>query len=172
MELPRLARPKGVSPYATYGARRAVGTHYGDSDTLGLLQPTPSEGRQRWHYNTISSPHLPPSPFTISDDYGPPGDVGAWAPPPHPPGPQDLPKDYGPDGAAGGLSRSTPRQADDAATQPSGAGRRVSPTTGTRSQTTCYVRRCTGRMVHCLIIAHFILERRSPFIGWGTQLGS
>ena len=30
--------------------------------------------------------------------------------------------------------------------RPSGAGRRVSPTTGTRSQTTCYVRRCTGRV--------------------------
>ena len=63
-------------------------------------------------------------------------------------GAQDLPRDYGPDGAAGGLSRSTPRQADDATTRPSGAGRRVSPTTGTRTQTTCYVRRGTGRVVH------------------------
>ena len=26
------------------------------------------------------------------------------------------------------------------------------PTTGTRSQTTCYVRRGTGRVVHCAII--------------------
>ena len=64
---------------------------------------------------------------------------------PHPPGPQDLSRDYGLDEAAGGLSRSTPRQADDTATRPSGVGRRVSPTTGTRSQTTCYTRRGTGR---------------------------
>ena len=27
-----------------------------DSDTLGRLQPTPSEGRQRWHYDSLSSP--------------------------------------------------------------------------------------------------------------------
>ena len=38
-----------------------------------------------------------------------------------------------------------------------GAGRRVSPTTGTRSQTTCYVRRGTGRVVHCAIIELFFL---------------
>ena len=79
-------------------------------------------GTQRWHYDTLSSPHQPPNPFTISDDYGPPGAVGAWAPPPHPPGPQDLSRDYGPDGAAGGLSRSTPRQVDDTTTRPSGSG--------------------------------------------------
>ena len=36
---------------------------------------------------------------------------------PLPPGPQDLPRDYGPDGAAGGLSRSTPRRADDTTTR-------------------------------------------------------
>ena len=65
---------------------------------------------------------------------------------PLPPGPQDLPRDYWPDGAAGGLSWSTLRQADDATTRPSGAGRHVSPTAGTRSQTTCYVRRGTGRV--------------------------
>ena len=33
----------------------------------------------------------------------------------------------------------TGRTADDTTTRPSGAGRRVSPTTGTRRQTTCYV---------------------------------
>ena len=60
---------------------------------------------------------------------------------------------YWPDGAAGGLSRSTPRKADDAGTRPSGVGRRVSPTSGTQSQTTCYVRRGTGRVVCCSIIA-------------------
>ena len=120
-----------------------------DSDTRGRLQPTPSEERQRWHYDTLSSPHRPPPALFLRDDCWPPGAVGGWAPPPLLPGPQDLPRDYGPDGAAGGLSRSTPRRADDTTTRPSGAGRRVSPTTGTRSQTTCYVRRGTGRVVHC-----------------------
>ena len=77
----------------------------------------------------------------------------------------------GPDGAAGGLSRSTPRRADDTTTlSTTGAGRRVSPTTGTRSQTTCYVRRGTGRVVHCSIIAHFFLRRRSPNIRLGPSI--
>ena len=31
-------------------------------------------------------------------------------------------RDYGPDGEAGGLSRSTPRQADDTTTRPNGSG--------------------------------------------------
>jgi hypothetical protein len=42
-----------------------------DSDTPDRLQPTPSEGRQSWHFDTPSSPHLPPDPVTISHDYGP-----------------------------------------------------------------------------------------------------
>ena len=97
-------------------------------------EPTPSEGRQRWHNDTLSSPHLPPDPFTISDYYWPDGAVGAWAPPLLPPGPQDLPRDYGPEGAAGGLSRSTPRRADDTTTRPqaSGAGRRVTESLAVR----------------------------------------
>ena len=78
---------------------------------------------------------LPPPALVLSDDCGPQEAVGACAPPPHPTGQQDLPRVYGPDGAAGGLSRSPPRQADDATPRPSGAGRRASPTTGTRSQT-------------------------------------
>ena len=73
---------------------------------LGRLQPTPSEGRQRWHYETLSSPQPPPPALILRDDCGPTGAVGGWAPQPLPPGPQDLPRDYGPDGAAGGLSRS------------------------------------------------------------------
>ena len=71
---------------------------------------------------SLFSPRQLPRPITISDDYWPDGDAGAWAPPPHPPGPQDLLRDYGPDGAAGGLSRSTPLQADDTTTRPSGSG--------------------------------------------------
>ena len=109
-----------------------------------FITPTPSEGRQRWHYDTLSSPHLPPPALVLSDDCGPPGAVGAWAPPPHPPEPRDLPRDYGPDGAAGGLKPEYP-----AASGPRDYGR--GPTTGTRSQTTCYVRRGTGRVVHCTI---------------------
>ena len=45
------------------------------------------------------------------------GSCWGWAPPPLSAGPQDLPRDYGPDRAAGGLSRSTPRQADDTTTR-------------------------------------------------------
>ena len=37
----------------------------------------------------------------------------------------DLPRDYGPDGAAGGLSRSTPRQANDASVRRPGLGARL-----------------------------------------------
>jgi hypothetical protein len=48
-----------------------------DSDTPGRLQPALSDGQQSWHFDTLSSPHLPPDPFTISDDYGPDGAVGA-----------------------------------------------------------------------------------------------
>jgi hypothetical protein len=49
-----------------------------------------TEGRHSWYYDTLSTPHLPLDPITISDDYGPAGAAGAWASPPHPPGPQDL----------------------------------------------------------------------------------
>ena len=59
-----------------------------------------------------------------------------------------------------------PRQADDGTTRPSGAGRHVSPTTGTRSQTNCFVRRGTGRVVHCLIIEHSLLEYKLPLSCW------
>ena len=48
------------------------------------LQPTPSEGRQRWHYYTLSPPHLPPPALFLRDDCGLPGAVGEWAPPPLP----------------------------------------------------------------------------------------
>ena len=39
-------------------------------------EPTPSEGRQSWHYHTLSSPHLPPPALVLWDDCGPPGAVG------------------------------------------------------------------------------------------------
>ena len=64
-----------------------------------------------------------------------------WAPPPLPPGPQDLPRNYGPDGAAGGLK---PEFTAASGPRTYGSG----PTTGTRSQTTCYVRRGTGRVIY------------------------
>ena len=80
-----------VSTHALNGASRAVRTHHGP--TRIRLQATPSEGRQSWHYLTLLSPHLPPPALVLSDDCGPPGAVGGWAPPPLPPGPQDLPRD-------------------------------------------------------------------------------
>ena len=52
--------------------------------------------------NTLSSPHLPLDPITISDDYGLAEAAGAWASPPHPPGPQDL------SGTAGRTEQRTP----------------------------------------------------------------
>jgi hypothetical protein len=70
----------------------------------------PSEGRQNWHYD-LSSPLLSPGPFTISDNYGPDGAVGAWALPPAIAGAAGTSRDYGPDGAADGLSQRTPGRA-------------------------------------------------------------
>ena len=40
------------------------------------LEPTPSEGRQRWHYDTLSSPQPPPPALFLRDDYGPARAVG------------------------------------------------------------------------------------------------
>ena len=40
------------------------------------LQTTPLEGRQRWHYDTLSSPQPPPPALFLRDDCGPPGAVG------------------------------------------------------------------------------------------------
>ena len=67
-------------------------------------EPTPSEGRQRWHNDTLSSPQPPPPALFLRDDCGPARAVGDG----HRRlyrryGPQDLPRDCGPDGAAGGL---------------------------------------------------------------------
>ena len=50
-------------------------------------------------------------------------------------------KEYGPDGAAGGLK---PEYTAASGPRDYGSG----PTTGTRSQTTCYVRRGTGRVIY------------------------
>ena len=71
-ETPSGAAPTSPSEGVFRHTRRLeLDEQQADSDALGLLQPTPSEGRQSWHYYTLSSPHLPPSPLTISDDYGP-----------------------------------------------------------------------------------------------------
>ena len=114
---------RGVSSQAPNGARQAVGTHHGPTriHVADYSLRHRRDGKQRWHYDTLSSPHRPPPALVLSDDCGLQGAVGRWAPPPLPQGPQDLPRDYGPDGAAGGLSRSTLRRADHATT---GAGQR------------------------------------------------
>jgi hypothetical protein len=39
-------------------------------------EPTPSEGRQRWHTDTLSSPQPPPPALFLRDDCGPPGLLG------------------------------------------------------------------------------------------------
>ena len=39
-------------------------------------EPTPSEGRQRWHNDTLSSPQPPPPALFLRDDCGPPRAVG------------------------------------------------------------------------------------------------
>jgi hypothetical protein len=133
---------------------------------------TPSAGRQGWHYDTLSSPHLPPNQATASGDNGQDG-AGVWALPPNPSGPQDLSgttgragaadatgaaapsRDYGPDGAADGLSRSTPRQRDDTTTRPSGeradASVRctVSEPISSLSQGCGRCIKCNRAIVHC-----------------------
>ncbi len=57
----------------------SVGPKYHSSDDYGSgrLQPTPSEGRQSWHYYILSSLHLTQDPFTTSDNYGPDGAVAS-----------------------------------------------------------------------------------------------
>ena len=57
-------------------------------------------------------------------------------------------RDYGLVGTAGGLSRSTPRHADDTTTRPSRSGpmRQSNARDSTQSQTTCYGRRGKGRV--------------------------
>ena len=40
------------------------------------LQPTPSEGRQRWHYDSLSSLQPPPPALFLRDDCGPQRAVG------------------------------------------------------------------------------------------------
>ena len=40
------------------------------------LEPTPSEGRQGWHYDTLSSPQPPPPALFLRDDCGPARAVG------------------------------------------------------------------------------------------------
>jgi hypothetical protein len=111
-----------------------------DSDTSGLLHPTPSEGRQSWHYDALSSPHLPIQPFhllTYRQTQQLPavttGRMELWAtpltrraPPPHPPGRQDLPGTTGRmrmDHAAGEHRGTRARRPRDLP----GAGRHVSP---------------------------------------------
>ncbi len=89
------AEPGRAGPWMWVSRERDSDVTYGHFliITSGRIQPMPSEGRQSWHYDTLSSLHLQPEPFTTLDDYchGPDGAAGAWAPQQHPPGPQDIP---------------------------------------------------------------------------------
>ena len=147
-----------VSSQATDGARRAVGTHHGPTRTH-LADHSVRHRRDGnagttilYHLRNRRRPHSS-SVMTAGRrellEHGHRRRIRRSR--------RTFRGTTGRDGAAGGLSRSTPRRADDATTRPSGAGRHVSPTSGTRSQTTCYVRRGTGRVVHCTIIANFFL---------------
>ena len=44
------------------------------------------------------------------------------------------------------------------------------PTTGTRSQTTCYVRRGTDRVVHCTMIERFFSTIGQLIAAWDQRL--
>ena len=108
---------RGVSTQAPNGASRAVGTHHGPT----RIHMADYRLRHRRDGNAgttiLYHPRIYRCQHSSSDDCGPPGAVGGWAPPLLPPGRQDLPRDYGQDGAAGGLSRSTSRRADDTTTR-------------------------------------------------------
>ena len=128
-----------VSTQAPNGASRAVGTHYGPTrihvPTGAFAIGGTATLAQRCSIisATAAARTLPPGRLRAGKG------CWGWAPPPLPPGPQDLPRDYGPDGAAGGLK---PEYTAASGPRTYGSG----PTTGTRSQTTCYDRRGTGRV--------------------------
>jgi hypothetical protein len=102
---------------------------------------------QSWHCDTLSSPHLPPDPSYCKWrlragrccwSMGNAADsAGAAAPS----------RDYGQDRSADRLSRSTPRQADDTTTRPSGerADASVLCTGLGVSQSKHYIRRGPGQ---------------------------
>ena len=73
-------------------------------------------------------------------------------------------RDYGPDEAVGELSRSTPRQADDTATQPSGSG----PTrqSDIRDSEPDYLLRPSGTLLDYIV---FLFKHRSAHSSWGPQ---
>jgi hypothetical protein len=144
VELPRLARPKGC--FAAHGGGSIDELSGRTTGRLGYIRPTTAhaiggtaELALRYSYHLRIFRRAEPlqgatTGRTVLQEYG--------ATPSYPPGPQDLSgttgragaadaaadaaeaavpfRDYGPDGVADGLSRSTPRQADDTTTRPSG----------------------------------------------------
>ena len=102
------------------------------------LEPTPSEGLQGWHSDTLSSPQPPPTALVLRDDCGPPGvwGMGTAAASAGAAGPSE--------GLRAGWSSGRTDAGVHLASGPHTFG--SGPTTGTRSQTTCYVRRGTGRV--------------------------
>ena len=125
MELPRLARPK------VFRHKRLTELDEQSGRTTGRLEytwPTTAyaiggTATLALRYSIISASAT--AALVLSDDCGPPGAVGGWAPPPLPPGPQDLPRDYGPDGTAGRLSSRVHRCERTTRTRPRGLRERV-----------------------------------------------
>ena len=105
------------------------------------LEPTPSEG---WHSDTLSSPQPPPTALVLRDDCGPPGvwGMGTAAASAGAAGPSE--------GLRAGWSSGRTDAGVHLASGPHTFG--SGPTTGTRSQTTCYARRGTGRVIFINLI--------------------
>jgi hypothetical protein len=150
--------------------RRAVGTHYGPT-RIHQADYSPRHRRDGRAGTTIllSSPHLPPGRAASRSDYGPDGAVGVWGNAVVSAGAAGPFRDYGPGrsrrrrrrrrrgrstfqglraGWSGGRTKpeypATSGRHDHATFR--GAGRRVSPMYGTRSQQ--HVRRGTGRVTY------------------------
>ena len=141
MSMCRVSLIFNVSTRAPNGASRAVGTHHGPTRIHAptgayAIGGTATLAQRCSIISATAAARTLPTGMTA----GRRGCWG-WAPPPLPPGPQDLPRNYGPDGAAGGLK---PEFTAASGPRTYGSG----PTTGTRSQTTCYVRRGTGRVIY------------------------
>ena len=69
-----LAVEEDVSPHMTKGVKTSCRDALrADSETSGWIQPTPSEGLQSWHYDTLTSLASYYRTKALPSDYGPTG---------------------------------------------------------------------------------------------------